>query len=399
MLWQHFRLCRIVRRSRAVADVPAMMLLEECKALIGVSRKVGLFETTAPLQGPALAGVWRPRILLPSGMINETSASELRHVILHELAHLQRWDLAVNWLAAWVSILHWFNPLVRLACSRMRRQQEIACDERVLTALSPQEWHQYGHTLVNLSGSFTSRSALGRVGILENYQQLEQRVIMIGNHHRTTTASRLAPVILLGLSTVSILHSSAADNPSAPESAGRGQATNSALHAEEAPNAELQTVQGKYGQSYFHLRYLLTPENCELSIPNEQRQPKYSNSNAYTFNEGSFEVFIRASAFPIPVETPENNPEFMILRMYNTSRDQADAGQKLAGKRSLFDRIQRMKTEGKGSVEVVIELDNVEVVSEQPLAVKMRGINVYFRNAFGRYIGYTGPLKKEEVKP
>jgi beta-lactamase regulating signal transducer with metallopeptidase domain len=243
MLWQHFRLWLMVRRSRAVTDLPVIAMLDECKALMGVWRKVGLDETPG-LRGPALVGVWRPRILLPAGMPGKTPPSEIRHVILHELAHLRRWDLAMNWLAAWVSILHWFNPLVRLACSRMRRQQEIACDDKVLAALSPREWREYGHTLVNLSGSFTPGPALGRVGILENNQQLEQRIIMISNHHRSITTSRIAPAILLGLSTVSILNSSAADNPSHPGNAGRGQATNPALHAEGTLKTRIQTVEG-----------------------------------------------------------------------------------------------------------------------------------------------------------
>ena len=86
----------------------------------------------------------------------------------------------------------------------------------------------------------------------------------------------------------------------------------------------------------------------------------------------------------------------MILRMPYTSPDTPDADQKIADKRSLFDRIQRMKTDGRGSVEVVIELDKVVRLAEEPLAVRMNGVNVFFRHAFGRYIDYTGPLRKED---
>ena len=98
------------------------------------------------------------------------------------------------------------------------------------------------------------------------------------------------------------------------------------------------------------------------------------------------------------METPDNKPGFLILRMPYTAPDDADAALKIAGKRSLFDRIQRMKSEGKGSVEVVIELPlgQVEVLEKQPLKVKMSGINLSFRQAFGRYIGYTGPLKEAD---
>lgn len=399
ILWQHFRLCLIVRRSRSVTDPATLALFQECKALMGVGRPVGVFETPA-LRGPALVGVLRPRILLPAGMGTSTAPLALRHVFLHELAHLRRHDLAMNWLTAWAGIFHWFNPLVRLACSRMRRQQEIACDEKVLGVLPPHEWRQYGHTLLDLSGSFTSRAACGRVGILESHQQLEQRILMIKNHHhRTLAAGRLAPVILLGLSTVSVLHVSASDRPSPEDPKVSAQAAATAFQGEEEKNADLHVVTGKYGHAFYHLRYLLTPGNCELSIPNDQRSPRYGDSNAFAFEQGGqFEVFIPASEFPVGVETPDHKPGFLILRMPSTAPDDADAVLKVAGKRNLFDRIQQMKKEGKGSVEVVVELPmgQVEVVEKQPLQVKMNGINLSFRQAFGRYIGYTGPLKAED---
>ena len=91
-----------------------------------------------------------------------------------------------------------------------------------------------------------------------------------------------------------------------------------------------------------------------------------------------------------------NKPEYMILRMPWTNPDEPDARQKIAEKRILFDRIQTMKTEGKGNVEVIIQLDHAEVLTKQPLTVKMTGINVFFRQADGRYINDVGPLKQPD---
>lgn len=206
-------------------------------------------------------------------------------------------------------------------------------------------------------------------------------------------ASRITPLILLGLLTTSILQSAAADKPPSAETIG------SALRTDGIQGADVQVVTGKNGHKFYHLRYLLTPANCELSISNQARHPRYSGSNAYTFEKGGqFEVFIRYSDFPVVTETPDNKPEFMILRMLYTSPDQPNADHKIANKRKLFERIQQMKTDAKGSVEVIIELDKVNVVSEQPLSVRMKGINLFFRHAFGSYIDYTGPLKGQELE-
>lgn len=67
---------------------------------------------------------------------------------------------------------------------------------------------------------------------------------MISNQHRSITTNRIAPAILLGLFTVSILNSSAADNPSSLGNTGSGQASKPALHAEGASTTGIQTVEG-----------------------------------------------------------------------------------------------------------------------------------------------------------
>ena len=52
----------------------------------------------------------------------ETKIEELRYVILHELLHLRRMDVAVSWALSAVQTLHWFNPLVWFAASRIKEE-------------------------------------------------------------------------------------------------------------------------------------------------------------------------------------------------------------------------------------------------------------------------------------
>ena len=44
-------------------------------------------------------GLWRKRLLLPEGLREELTPDELRHVLLHELAHIKRRDPELNCLA------------------------------------------------------------------------------------------------------------------------------------------------------------------------------------------------------------------------------------------------------------------------------------------------------------
>ena len=82
---------------------------------------------------PVTCGVLRPAIVLPAE--SETWTEERREaVLLHELAHVRRGDLATH-LIAWVACsLYWFHPLVWVAARRLRHESERACDDLVLGA-------------------------------------------------------------------------------------------------------------------------------------------------------------------------------------------------------------------------------------------------------------------------
>ena len=113
-------------------------LLEASRRVIGTRRAPVLVETDA-VDSPALFGLLRPKLLLPTGLIRRLDESELRHVFLHELAHLRRHDVLLNWLAALLQIIHWFNPMIWFGFARMRADREFACDALALIA---ERWHR-----------------------------------------------------------------------------------------------------------------------------------------------------------------------------------------------------------------------------------------------------------------
>src|SRR5262249_44711234 len=67
------------------------------------------------VQGPLLAGLWRPSIVLPDNGDGRFSEAETRLMFAHELAHFQRRDLAWNWLPTVAGWLFFFHPLVWVA--------------------------------------------------------------------------------------------------------------------------------------------------------------------------------------------------------------------------------------------------------------------------------------------
>jgi bla regulator protein BlaR1 len=84
------------------------------------------------IAAPMLIGVWRPRIVLPADFEARYPEEDRGLMLAHERAHLQRCDILVNSVTAASSCLLWFNPLIYWAASRVRFDQELACDAVVL---------------------------------------------------------------------------------------------------------------------------------------------------------------------------------------------------------------------------------------------------------------------------
>ncbi len=122
---------RIARRSQRVTDGPLAALVSELVEQLGLKRRVTLLRSEAGM--PLTWGIIRPQVLIPADAENWSPAQQ-RTVLLHELAHVQRWDWLTQMLAHISCAIYWFNPLVWVADRRMRLERERACDDHVLTA-------------------------------------------------------------------------------------------------------------------------------------------------------------------------------------------------------------------------------------------------------------------------
>jgi len=202
--FNQYKFHRRVARQRPLIDEPTLNLLEDCKALMGVTTPVTVIETEA-IQSPALFGFVRPRLLLPRGLVSRFTREELRYVFLHELAHVKRHDILLGWMTLALQAIHWFNPLVWVAFYRMRADRELACDALALSYAAAGENESYGLTVVKvLEGFGQTVWGPGLAGILENKQQMKERISMIAKFHKTNRGIALAVFLLAGLALITL---------------------------------------------------------------------------------------------------------------------------------------------------------------------------------------------------
>jgi beta-lactamase regulating signal transducer with metallopeptidase domain len=192
-----------VKNGSVFTDQETIEILEECKQTLNIHTNISIIQTSG-VGIPAIFGITRPWLLMPEKVLKTLERENLRYVFLHELAHLKRRDILVNWISFLMQIIHWFNPFIWLAFNKMRLDRELACDEVVLMHLDRGEVKKYGHTILDMVEIVSGKvNYAGIAGILENKSQIKDRISRIsrfGNKNGKLSAMSIIIVMLLASS-------------------------------------------------------------------------------------------------------------------------------------------------------------------------------------------------------
>jgi TonB family protein len=124
------RLARVSAAAREVKTGAWPRHVEDLKQRWGLTRPVRILQSDHA--GLLVTwGIWKPAILLPAAAAS-WSEDRIRSVVAHELAHVVRRDWVITIGAEVLKAIHWFNPVVWIACRRLRDESERACDDMVL---------------------------------------------------------------------------------------------------------------------------------------------------------------------------------------------------------------------------------------------------------------------------
>lgn len=113
------------------ADAKIDELLISLKNRLTLKVPVQLF-ISVKAQVPMVIGFFKPIILMPAATMAQLSPEQLESILLHELAHIKRYDYLVNILQTIVETILFFNPFVWMISSNIRQEREHCCDDLVL---------------------------------------------------------------------------------------------------------------------------------------------------------------------------------------------------------------------------------------------------------------------------
>ena len=144
-------------------------------------------------------GLVRPRVILPADA-GAWSEARARVVLSHELAHIHRGDWIVQLSAELLRAFYWFNPLLWIACRRLRLESEHACDDEVIRRGVPGT--DYAAQLIDLARALNARRhAWFPAPAMARPSSLERRVRAMLNEQRDrqsiSRATRIGVLVAL----------------------------------------------------------------------------------------------------------------------------------------------------------------------------------------------------------
>lgn len=274
------------RYRRSAIPAPANLLheIEQLAAEMHL-RRLPRVLVSPQVSSPAITGVWRPTLMLPSRLGEQFTPTEIHLILKHELMHLKRGDLPMNLLLCGLMALHWFNPLLWLAFFKARTDREAACDAQVLAHGSKECRLHYGHALLKMESAFGPHGlSLGFVGIFQRGAALRTRIQAIAQFRRSHPLMRM--LMVGAMAVLTFLGSTRAQTPpgaTAKEelSFALGQSrfrSGDALHITSVErSADSLTVSGEYELTSqdaatlgLYITSLESPPKGILNGPNQQ---------------------------------------------------------------------------------------------------------------------------------
>lgn len=134
LAWVAVQLTRIrrwVSQSHPVTDQALLGLVKLLAQNLNL-KKIPSVRLSEPVPGPIALGLLRTVILLPAAATGRLPEAELKTILAHELAHVRRGDLWVNWLQILLQAVWWFHPVLWPLNRMIRRVREECCDDLLL---------------------------------------------------------------------------------------------------------------------------------------------------------------------------------------------------------------------------------------------------------------------------
>ncbi len=199
------RIILFTRGSRTIENEPYWRdLLASYGVLGSLRRPIRILEADS-LIAPVSWGCLKPVIIMPAEAASWPKNLQ-RAALIHEIAHIRRWDWLTQLMSRLACVLYWFHPLVWMAMKRVGLESERSCDDQVLRqGLRPSA---YAGQLLDLScGRIPWTYGVPAIGMARK-SQIGERISAILNpqiRRKSMTSRSLFTSLLITVFCVTVL--------------------------------------------------------------------------------------------------------------------------------------------------------------------------------------------------
>lgn len=200
-----YRRLRRLKKDSAPLSGAHQTRFEELLKVCGIRRAVSL-AASREIAMPLAAGLGNAVILIPQKLVDELTEEEFSQILLHELAHIRRYDDWTNLFQKIAEAIFFFHPVVHWVGARLNLEREVACDDWVIWMVG--ERRPYATCLARLVELVaTPRPASLAPGAATIRKHVFKRVEFLLDRKRNSLPrlSRASCVVLLGVLSVALL--------------------------------------------------------------------------------------------------------------------------------------------------------------------------------------------------
>jgi beta-lactamase regulating signal transducer with metallopeptidase domain/peptidoglycan hydrolase CwlO-like protein len=183
--------------------------LEELSNSIGIKQLVEIYESVK-VKAPVTMGYLKPVILLPLGMLTGLQQEQVEAIIIHELAHIKRYDFILNLIQTLIETIFFYHPIVWWVTSTINTERENCCDDSTLKYCGGSL--VYFKALYNLQQICSEENELA-LAVIGKKNQLFRRINRMTTKNKNTSYGvkfAAFAVLLFVMTAVSIYSSSSA---------------------------------------------------------------------------------------------------------------------------------------------------------------------------------------------
>lgn len=184
----------------SVKEVDSEQILKICDRTadkLKIYRKIQLMKTDI-VHSPLTFGVLKPVIVLPD---KEYAQDEIQIILLHELIHIQKYDLLFRFLSLLVISMHWFNPLTYLLFKRICFISESDCDEQIVMNRDRDYRILYGNMIIDAATDMSRKQMLtASFGLAGSHKKLlKERLEILMSMNKVKKSARILSVATLAM--------------------------------------------------------------------------------------------------------------------------------------------------------------------------------------------------------